>query len=170
MRQHRVRSIVASCGRAIETYAVKIHVRILNSHLPQEWDMVVDASITQILVAMVMKGFRASGRSQSVDLHNWLEVWLIGTRSNRDGIGARIKIMAGGVTHVDEAKGGMSYQAAHDPRLHFGLGDQTRAEKIEVRWPSGIVDKLAGVPANRLVTIREGSGQVESRFPPLRMR
>jgi enediyne biosynthesis protein E4 len=110
--------------------------------------------------------FRNDGGNQK----HWLEVRLIGTRSNRDGIGARIKIMAGGVTQVDEAKGGMSYQSAHDPRLHFGLGDQTRAEKIEVRWPSGIVDKVAGVPANRLVTIREGSGQVESRFPPLRTR
>jgi hypothetical protein len=110
--------------------------------------------------------FRNDGGNQK----HWLEVRAIGTRSNRDGIGARIKVTAGGVTQVDEAKGGMSYQAAHDPRLHFGLGDQTRAEKIEVRWPSGIVDKLAGVPANRLVTIREGTGQVESRFPPLRKR
>jgi len=66
-------------------------------------------------------------------------------------------VVAGGVTQVDQAKGGMSYQSAHDPRLHFGLGDAARVDQIEVRWPSGRVDRMENIPADRLVTVKEGS-------------
>jgi enediyne biosynthesis protein E4 len=110
--------------------------------------------------------FRNDGGNQK----HWLELRLIGSRSNRDGIGARVKVVSGGATQVDEAKGGMSYQSAHDPRLHFGLGDQARVEQVEVRWPSGTVDKLTSLAADRLVTIKEGAGEVESLFPQLRKR
>jgi enediyne biosynthesis protein E4 len=88
---------------------------------------------------------------------HWLQLRLVGVRSNRDGIGARVKLRAGGLTQADEAKGGMSYQAAHDPRLHFGLGDATRADSIEIRWPSGVVDRLTDVPADRVVIVKEGT-------------
>jgi len=73
-----------------------------------------------------------------------------------------VKLTAGGVTQADEAKGGMSYQSAHDPRLHFGLGDIARADVIEVRWPSGIVDRLTNVPGDRVVVVQEGIGEVTS--------
>src|SRR5262249_41453832 len=96
-------------------------------------------------------------RNDGGNRNNWLQLRLVGVRSNRDGIGARVKLTARGFTQVDEAKGGMSYQSAHDPRLHFGLGEATRVDSIEVRWPSGIVDRLKDVPADRVVTIKEGS-------------
>jgi hypothetical protein len=51
----------------------------------------------------------------------------------------------------------MSYQSAHDPRLHFGLGDVTRVESIEVRWPSGIIDRLKDIPADQVLIVKEGA-------------
>ena len=88
---------------------------------------------------------------------HWLQVRLVGVRSNRDGIGAKIKVVAGGATQVDEAKGGVSYQSAHDPRIHFGLGPAERVELIEVRWPSGAVQRLTDVGIDRVVTVKEAS-------------
>ena len=80
---------------------------------------------------------------------HWIEIRLIGTRSNRDGIGAKVKVVAHGIVQTDEAKGGMSYQAAHDPRLHFGLGKATTITVLDVAWPSGAVTKLTDVAADR---------------------
>jgi hypothetical protein len=86
---------------------------------------------------------------------NWIEIRLIGVKSNRDGIGAKIRLTADGRTQVDEAKGGGSYQSAHDPRSHFGLGASERVELIEVRWPSGVVQRVRNAAANRVVTVKE---------------
>jgi hypothetical protein len=107
-------------------------------------------------------------RNDGGNRKHWVEVRLIGTRSNRDGIGARILLSSGGRVQVDEAKGGMSYQSAHDPRMHFGLGESAGVDRLEVRWPTGAVDRLTGIAADRVITIREGSGEVESRYPRLR--
>jgi hypothetical protein len=96
---------------------------------------------------------------------HWIEIRLIGTRSNRDGIGAKVKVVAHGIVQTDEAKGGMSYQAAHDHRLHFGLGDATQISVINVVWPSGAVTKLSDVQADRCITIKEDVGEVASRYP-----
>jgi enediyne biosynthesis protein E4 len=110
--------------------------------------------------------FRNDGGNQN----HWLEVQLVGTRSNRDGIGAKLKIVANDVVQTDEAKGGMSYQAAHDPRLHLGLGKATRITLLQVNWPSGAVTKLANIPDDRCVTIKENVGEVPSHFPPFKKR
>ena len=96
-------------------------------------------------------------RNDGGNRNHWLQLRLVGVRSNRDGIGARVTVKAGGITRVDEAKGGMSYQSAHDPRLHFGLGGTDRVASIEIRWPSGMIDRLADLPADRVITVREGS-------------
>jgi hypothetical protein len=88
---------------------------------------------------------------------HWLSVALAGKRSNRDGVGARVSVTAGGRTQIRERTGGGSYLSASDPRLHFGLGAATTVERIEVRWPSGTRDVLTGVAADRAVTIEEGS-------------
>lgn len=94
-------------------------------------------------------------RNDGGNRNHWLQVRLVGTRSNRDGIGAKVRVVVGGVAQVDEAKGGMSYQAAHDPRLHFGLGQKDHVEMVEVRWPSGVVDRVANVAGDRVLTIKE---------------
>jgi enediyne biosynthesis protein E4 len=104
-------------------------------------------------------------RNDGGNQNHWLEVRLVGTRSNRDGVGAKVKIVANDIVQTDEAKGGMSYQAAHDPRLHFGVGKASRVTMLQVYWPSGAVTKLTDVPADRCVAIKENVGEVPSRFP-----
>jgi hypothetical protein len=86
---------------------------------------------------------------------HFLRVALEGTRSNRDGVGARVTLSAGGRTQIRERKGGGSYLSASDPRLHFGLGSATRIERIEVRWPSGRVDTQTDLPVDRQILLRE---------------
>jgi len=90
-----------------------------------------------------------------------LQLRLIGEASNRDAVGARIVLTGGGKQQIRERKGGGSYMAGHDPRVHFGLGDATKAERIEIRWPSGKVDVLENVAADQVVTVREGKGKVD---------
>jgi hypothetical protein len=65
---------------------------------------------------------------------------LIGTRSNRDGIGASLKLISEGFVHVEQSKGGMSCMSAGDPRIHFGLGKRTKIDSLEITWPSGQID------------------------------
>ncbi|MGH9721311.1 MAG: CRTAC1 family protein [Bryobacteraceae bacterium] len=102
-------------------------------------------------------------RNDGGNRNHWLQILLIGTKSNRDGAGAQVTITAGGWKSADERRSGYSYQAAHDPRLHFGLGGRDRVDRIEVRWPSGAIDRVEGVTAGRAVTIQEGRGLVGLR-------
>jgi hypothetical protein len=87
----------------------------------------------------------------------------IGVKSNRDGIGARVKIVAGDLSQIDEVRSGDSYLSQSDLRLHFGLGKRTKVDLIEVHWPSGTVDKVTGLGVNRILTIKEGQGKVEEK-------
>jgi enediyne biosynthesis protein E4 len=94
----------------------------------------------------------------------WLKVRLIGVKSNRSAIGARVVARYGGKQQAQEVLSQSSFYSANDPRLHFGLGAATSAD-LEVRWPNGSVQKFAGVAAGALVTIREGEGIVnQQRF------
>src|SRR5262249_34595210 len=68
----------------------------------------------------------------------WLELRLVGRRSNRDGFGARVRVTGGGMVQTDQARSGSSYLSQSDPRLHFGLGRRASAVDVEVRWPSGV--------------------------------
>jgi tetratricopeptide (TPR) repeat protein len=88
---------------------------------------------------------------------HWLTLRLQGVRSNRDGVGARVVLEAGGQRQSQQRFGGGSYQSARDPRLHFGLRGAARVERLEVRWPSGQVDRYDNVQADRGYLIREGS-------------
>jgi hypothetical protein len=92
---------------------------------------------------------------------------LIGTKSNRDGIGASLKLTSAGVTQVEQAKGGMSYMSASDPRIHFGLGKRTAIESLEITWPSGQVDRLTSLPVDQIIAVKEGSGIIPRRFPKI---
>jgi hypothetical protein len=97
--------------------------------------------------------------------NHWLEILLIGTKSNRDGIGASLKLIAGGAAHVEQAKGGMSYMSASDPRIHFGLGKRGKIDALEITWPSGTVDRLKDVPPDKIIAVKEGLGIVPRNFP-----
>jgi len=97
--------------------------------------------------------------------NHWLEILLIGTKSNRDGIGASLKLTGGGETHVEQAKGGMSYMSASEPRIHFGLGKHGKIDALEITWPSGAVDRLKDVPMDKIIAVKEGVGIVPRNFP-----
>ena len=87
----------------------------------------------------------------------------VGTRSNRDGIGAEIKVVSGALTQYDTVRSGGSYLSSSDLRVHIGLGPATKVDRLEVRWPSGQTDVVRDSPADRILTVREGQGLVESR-------
>jgi hypothetical protein len=89
---------------------------------------------------------------------------LVGTRSNRNAIGARVRLTTGKTTQVREVKAGSSYLGQHDLRLHFGLGRSTRIDRIEVRWPAGATEVVENLAVNQIVTIVEGKGVTE-RMP-----
>jgi hypothetical protein len=104
-------------------------------------------------------------RNDGGNTNHWLEIFLIGTKSNRDGVGARVKLSAGDLVLYDQRKGGMSYQSAQDPRLHFGLGQHSTVDSVEILWPSGSVTKLANLKSDQIIAIKEGVGIVERPFP-----
>jgi hypothetical protein len=92
--------------------------------------------------------------------NNSILIKTIGVKSNRDGIGARIKIVSGDLTQIDEVHSGGSYLSQSDLRLHFGFEKRTKIDVIEVHWPSGTVDRIVDAGVNRIVTIKEGQGIV----------
>jgi hypothetical protein len=96
-------------------------------------------------------------RCDSTLKSNWLKVKTVGVKSNRSGIGARVYCMTEGHRQMDEVRSGGSYISQNDLRVHFGLGKAETAD-LEIRWPSGQVDKIAGVQANQVITIVEGRG------------
>ncbi|PYV59540.1 MAG: CRTAC1 family protein [Acidobacteria bacterium] len=89
---------------------------------------------------------------------------LQGTKSNRMAIGARVTVKAGDLVQMNEVRAGGSYLSQNDPRLHFGLGQQSRMAKVEVRWPSGSTEVLNDLPADFIYTIVEGRG-IQNRTP-----
>lgn len=94
--------------------------------------------------------------------NHWLSVKLVGTRSNRTAIGARIALKAGERRQIREVQSGASYLSQNDLRQHFGLGKATRVEEIEVRWPSGQVDRVRDVPADQFLTLKESEAPAGS--------
>ena len=98
--------------------------------------------------------------------NRWLKVKVVGTRSNRSGLGARVKVVAGEHAQTDEVRSGGSYISQNDLRLHFGMGSVAKADLVEIHWPSGWVDRLKDVETNQVVWVKEGQGLVRTqRFP-----
>ena len=95
---------------------------------------------------------------------NALLVRVVGAKSNRSGIGTRLVLTTGPNRQVRDVQSGSSYLAQNDLRAHFGLGTASRADRLEIRWPSGAADTIENVAANQIVTVREGVG-VTSRAP-----
>jgi enediyne biosynthesis protein E4 len=91
---------------------------------------------------------------------NWLSLKLVGTKSNRDAIGARVTVRADGHQQLQEVRSGGGYISQSDFRLHFGLGKATKAETVEVKWPSGLRQVFHDVDADKFYQIQEGSGQL----------
>ncbi len=102
-------------------------------------------------------------RNDGGNANNSVLIKLIGTKSNRDGIGARVTVVAGDLKQLDEVHSGDSYLSQSDMRLPFGLEKRTKIDLIEVHWPSGVVDKITNVNANKILTIKEGQGLVDQK-------
>ena len=97
-------------------------------------------------------------RNDDGNKNNSLLVRTIGSKSNRDGIGARLKLTVGGHVLFRDVKAGSSYLSQSDLRVHFGMGLAAKAERLEVLWPSGAVDLLQDIAANQILTVTEGRG------------
>lgn len=100
-------------------------------------------------------------RNDATNGNNWLTVRLIGTKSNRSALGARVKCLAADGLHIEDVRSGGSYYSHNDTRIHFGLGANKVVKSLEIRWPSGQVETLANVPTNQFITVKEGAGIVK---------
>jgi hypothetical protein len=94
--------------------------------------------------------------------NHWIAFRIIGTKSNRDGIGARISLQAGGRMRVDEVRSGSSYSSNSDMRVHFGLGATEKIDFVQVRWPTGLIERFDNLPVNAIHDLKEGTGTAES--------
>jgi hypothetical protein len=94
---------------------------------------------------------------------HWLTLALVGTRSNRSAIGARVRLVIGETVQIDEVRGGGSYYAQNDRRVHFGIGRATRVDRVEVRWPNGLEEHWTSPEIDRITTLTEGSGTAVQR-------
>jgi len=102
-------------------------------------------------------------RNHGVPGNHWVSFELDGTKSNRAALNARIKIVAGGMTQTSEIHSGGSYLSQNDLRVHFGLGTATKIDKIEIRWPSGLVEELNNLATDRFYNVLEGKGVVDPK-------
>ncbi|MFZ0736833.1 MAG: CRTAC1 family protein [Candidatus Acidiferrales bacterium] len=90
--------------------------------------------------------------------NHWVTFRTVGTKSNRDGIGAKITVKAGSRLFVNEVRSGSSYISNSDMRVHFGLGLAAKIEWVQVRWPSGLTERFEGLAVDGIHTLKEGSG------------
>jgi enediyne biosynthesis protein E4 len=99
-------------------------------------------------------------KNHGIDGRHWVSFELAGTKSNRLAIGARLKVVAGGMTQSDEIHSGGSYLSQNDFRVHFGLGAATRIDTLEIHWPSGATDTMNNLAADKFYAVVEGKGIV----------
>ena len=85
----------------------------------------------------------------------------VGSRGNRDGIGAEVRLVSGGLSQIRVVQGGSGYLSAGDRRLHFGLGTRTRIDTVEIRWPGGRLQRFHDLPVNELLTLKQDRGTLE---------
>jgi enediyne biosynthesis protein E4 len=117
-------------------------------------------------LALVEAGDRARlFRNRGVPGRHWLGVILTGTASNRSGFGAKVTLEAGGRRFVQEARAASGFASQSEPGVHFGLGAAAKVDRLEVRWPSGRVDRVPPPAADQRVEIVEGSGRAVPVIP-----
>ena len=101
--------------------------------------------------------------NQERSSNHWIAFKTVGTKSNRDGIGAKIRVKAGERILVDEVRSGSSYVSNNDMRVHFGLGAVSKPEWVEVRWPSGLTETFAEARPDSINTLKEGTGVARAK-------
>ncbi len=102
-------------------------------------------------------------RNDGGNTNNSVLIKTVGVKSNRNGIGASVTVVSGDLKQIDEVRSGGSYLSQSDLRLHFGLEKRTKIDAIQVRWPSGMIDKITSVSVNKILTIKEGQGLIEQK-------
>jgi len=107
-------------------------------------------------------------RNVSETGNHWLQIELRGVKTNRDGVGARVRVTAGDLVEIDEKHSGRGYQGHFGSRLHFGLGNRTRVDHIEIRWIGGGTDVFENVAVDQLVTLTEGGSLAVGHQPWVR--
>jgi hypothetical protein len=113
-------------------------------------------------------------RPEHLPRNHWISLGLAGTKSNRLALNARVRIVAGSLIQTDEVRSGGSYMSQNDLRLHFGLGDQMRADEIEITWPSGEKEAFTNLSADHFYCVQEGAAPapckpLRSNKPPLNL-
>src|SRR6202048_1313587 len=105
-------------------------------------------------------------RNDGGNKQNWIKIKLLGTKCNRTAIGARVRVITGKHIQMDEVNSGTSVMSQSDLRLHFGLGRAQTVDVVEVKWPTTQkVERFTQVKANQILTIREGSGIIDTFKP-----
>jgi hypothetical protein len=108
-------------------------------------------------------------RNDGGNAQNWIKIKLIGTKCNRSAIGARVRVVTGKHAQMDEVHTGTSVMSQSDLRLHFGLGTAQIVDVLEVKWPTTQkVERFTQVKANQILTIREGTGIVDTYKPKMK--
>jgi hypothetical protein len=121
-------------------------------------DLFNDGKIDAVI--NVMDGHPVLLRNVSPDHNHWLELKLAGgPKSPRDAVGTTVYVTTNGMRQRGDVLSGGSYASTNDPRPHFGLGQATKADDIEVHWPSGKVEHFTAPGVNRIVTLTEGTGK-----------
>lgn len=100
--------------------------------------------------------------NDTTNANHWITLEMIGTRSNRLAIGAKVRAVAGSLVQIDEVRSGGSYLSQNDLRVHFGLGNANKIETLDIRWPSGATELLKDIPADRFYIVLEGKGIVSA--------
>jgi hypothetical protein len=119
-------------------------------------------------ISVVVSNMNAQPSLLVNQIHNanhWVAIHPVGTKSNRDGIGARIRVKTAERILVDEVRSGSSYISNSDMRVHFGLGAAAKIEWVEIRWPSGLTERFANLPVDQIHTLKEGSGDSGANKP-----
>ncbi len=104
-------------------------------------------------------------RNEGGNKNHWITMKLIGKKSNRDGIGARVKATDDQRTQIAEVRSGGSYLSHNDMRIHFGFGAATRIKRLEVLWPSGLVESFENISVDQFLLLTEGQGIAPMKAP-----
>jgi len=102
-------------------------------------------------------------RNDSRNANHWIQICLRGVKTNRDGVGARVKVVAGDLEQIDEVHSGRGFQSHYGMRLHFGLGQRDHVDRIEVRWIGGGLDVFKDITVDQLLILTEGSPKIGHR-------